>query len=92
MDKKVEQFKTDYDVIKERVKQIKQKLRKFKNDVKPTAKLAYLLYNLGDKSMYNIGKDGVIAPKTKNIPTMMNNLESWMNLDYEIQHAIESIL
>lgn len=89
MDKEVEMFKTDYTVIKERVKQIKQELRELKKDIKPIAKLAYRLYELGDKTMYNEGKGHIITPKTKNIPAMMENLESWMGLDEEIQHVIE---
>lgn len=89
MDKEVEMFKTDYTIIKERVKQIKQKLRDLKKEIRPTANLAYRLYMLGDKTMYDEGKGRAVTPKTKSIPAMMENLESWMDLDEEIQHVIE---
>lgn len=89
MDKEVEMFKTDYTVIKERVKLIKQKLRDLKKEIKPIAKYAYRLYELGDKTMYNEGKGHIITPKFNGLSIMMENLESWMGLDEEIQHVIE---
>ena len=92
MDEKVEQFKADYAKIKAQVKQIKQKLREIKKMVKPITKAAYRLYERGDKTMYNEEKGRIIAPKFKALPNIMGDLEDWMILDGDVQHAIENML
>lgn len=92
MDKKVKKFKADYAMLEERVKQIKQKLREIKKEIKPVAQASRRLYERGNKTMYNEEKGCIIEPKFKTLPIIMGYLEFWMDLDGEIQHTIENIL
>lgn len=92
MDKKVKKFKADYATLEEQVKQIKQKLRQIKKEIKPVAKVAYRLYERGNKTMYNEEKGHIIEPKFKTLPIIIGYLEYWMDLDGEIQHTIENML
>ena len=92
MDKKVAKFKADYAAIKAQVADFKKKLRELKKEIKPVAKAAYRLYERGDKTMYDEGKGRIVTPKFDGLSRMMEDLESWMDLDGEIQHAIENTL
>lgn len=89
MDKKIEKFKTDYNAITADVKLLKQKLCEIKKMAKPISKAAYRLYQRGDKTMYDEGKGCIITPKFNGLERIMGNLEAWMELDYNIQNAIE---
>ena len=89
MDKKIEKFKTDYNAITADVKLLKQKLCEIKKMAKPISKAAYRLYQRGDKTMYDEGKGSIITPKFNGLERIMGNLEAWMELDYNIQNAIE---
>ena len=92
MDKKVAKFKADYATIKAQVADFKKKLRDIKKEIKPVAKAAYRLYERGDKTMYDEGKGRIITSKFDGLSRMMEDLESWMDLDSEIQHTIENML
>lgn len=92
MDKKVEQFKADYAKIKEKVKQITQKLRDLKKEIKPIANSAYHLYERGNKTMYDVDKGRIITPKFKGLSKIMEDLDYWMYLDSEIYNVIDNTL
>lgn len=91
MDKKVEKFKADYANIKAKLKLIKQKLRYLKKEITPVAKAAHRLYERGDMTMYDEGKDRVVTSKFNGLGRMMEDLEYWMGLDDDIQMAINNI-
>ena len=92
MDKKIEKFKSDYDVIKARVKELKKTLKVIHKDIKPIAKMAYKLFECGDKTMYNKDKNRVITPKFNGLEYIMDDLSAWMGLDNDIQYVIENTI
>lgn len=92
MDKKVEQFKVNYATLEAQVKQIKQKLRALKKEVKPIINMANSLYKCGCKIMY-VEKEGHnIKPKFNNLLKIMDNLLDWSTIDIDIQQAIDNTL
>lgn len=91
-DKKIEKFKADYAAIKVQVKLIKQKLQEVKKMAKPISKVAHRLYWRGDKTMYNEKKGRIMEAKFAKLPGIMADLEVWMDIDDNIQHAIEYVI
>ena len=81
MDKKIEKFKSDYDAIKARVKELKKTLKAIHKDIKPI-----------DKTMYNKDKNRVITPKFNGLEYIMDDLSAWMGLDNDIQYVIENTI
>lgn len=88
--KKIEKFKADYNAIKADVNLLKQKLCEIKKMVKPISKAAYRLYERGDKTMYNEEKGRFTTPKFETLSIIMGDLEAWMELDDNIQNAIDN--
>lgn len=90
--KKIEKFKADYAAIKAKVRLLKQKLRELHKEVKPISKVAFKLFERGDKTMYNEEKGCIIEPKFDGLERIMEDLEAWMDLDSNIQDVIESTI
>ena len=91
MDKNIKQFKTDYANVKKQIKQIKQKLCELRKELKPVTKTAHRLFNRGEKTMYIEGKRRMITPKFNGLDRIMENLNAWMDIDFDIQQTIKNI-
>lgn len=84
------EFTTKYQCLAKQIAEIKKAVRALVKRARPIARSAEKLRNYGD-NLYVAGKNKMLIPTFKTLPKMMEDLDGWTSVNYDIKLLVESL-